>query len=347
MTVERSGLEAGASRLESHGLPALLVHMASRIDATAILVVRSNRQKVLVDAAWKGARWVARSSELGDIDADRLSVIYPVEAVRRGAEAVRMEQSMAWEAGRSGRGSLVLAVSGEDQSFSEGALDMLATAVEVLLERQLSDSLELRKEVLKERARIASQLHQGPSQELATVSVQLEILQALLERDPARGHELVSEIRASTRHAMTSLRAALLDLTPAVSDSTWLGEGLSRLIRNFGNDWGLDVDFAIEGEAERIVPDAVGLVFAFVTEGLTNLRKHSETRRGHVHVSVEKDRLLARVQGEGQTQKGIGPHDLPGHGLNIMWGRAHLLGGDLRVERVADNATEVVLELPS
>jgi signal transduction histidine kinase len=94
-----------------------------------------------------------------------------------------------------------------------------------------------------------------------------------------------------------------------------------------------------------IGPDALAVIFAFIQEGLTNLRKHSEILRGAVVVKFDRAAVSVTVRTPAWRQNG---HALgsPGHGLDIVQSRARLLGGDIELEQLSDGVTEMRLEVP-
>lgn len=337
---------SAAVREHPEDVPLLLRRLGSALEASAVVALRPTRRQVVADCAWRVNRWRIRSVTVPGLDAATLAHIPPLRAAKMGAAAVGIPDQHGWDAGRAANAPLVLGLAREPSGLPVRCAGLLATAVDVMVARQDAATTAHRNALRKERARIASAIHQGASQELATLSVQLEIIEELLQRDPERGRELVSEIRASARAAMTSLRAAILDLTPVVPDSAWLCEGLTRLIDNFTAEWGLHVSFSFEGETQTIGSDAVGLVFTFVQEGMTNLRKHSASRRGDVRVFCDNETLRASVHDQGGAELLGDVAGAEGHGLNILWGRAHLLGGDLQIQPPSAGGTKVVLEIP-
>lgn len=324
----------------------LLQRLGSALKASAVLVLRPKRRQVNADCVWRDRRWQVRSVTVPGLAASTLAQMPPLRAAKMAAAAAGIPTQAGWEAGRADTALLVLGLAGGQPGLPLGSTTLLATAVDVMVACQHAATSAHTNALRKERVRIASAIHQGASQELATISVQLEIMEELLQRDPERGRELLSEIRASTRAAMTSLRTAILDLTPAVPDSAWLFEGLKRLVDSFADDWGLDVSVAFAGAAETVGPEGVGLAFAFVQECLTNLRKYSTSRRGEVRVLCDNETLRASVHDHGGKEFSREVARPPGHGLNILWGQAHLLGGDLQIESHSDLGTKVVLEIP-
>jgi signal transduction histidine kinase len=199
--------------------------------------------------------------------------------------------------------------------------------------------------LLEERGRIASEIHDGVAQELTTVSIQLDVLEELMNRDPARAGELVSVIRASARAALDLTRSAIVDMTPVVPDRSWLLSGLPQVVEDFSKRWHAEVSFTLDGEAQIVGPNALAVVFAFVQEGLTNLRKHSEIRRGAVAVEFVPEAVCVSVRTPawGGNGDSLGH---PGHGLDIVKGRARLLGGDVQLEQISEGDTEIRLRLP-
>jgi len=183
------------------------------------------------------------------------------------------------------------------------------------------------------------------SQELATIAVQTEVL-AQLVGDHLQATELVGLIRTTARQTMSNVRTAIVDLTPVVPDDVWLADGLRRFVDDFSSKSALRVSFTVAGAPRMIEPGALGLVFAFVQEGLTNLRKHSSAHSGIVEVAYSHDAVAVTVSNDGGSNGRGHSVESTGQGLDLMRGRARLLGGDVRVTNGSTGGREVTLRLP-
>jgi two-component system sensor histidine kinase UhpB len=193
---------------------------------------------------------------------------------------------------------------------------------------------------------MASDIHEGVSQELATVSVQLEVLSQLLSDSP-QVQELAGLTRATTRRAIVSIREAILDLARPFPRDAALSTGMREFVEEFARRWAVDVSFDAGGDPSVIEPDVLALVYAFVQETLTNLRKYSASPMGAVHLEFDEHVMTVTVRSEGEAIVNGSAGESTGQGLQLMAGRARLLGGDVRSITQPNGGREVVLEVPN
>ena len=126
---------------------------------------------------------------------------------------------------------------------------------------------------LAERARIAREIHDILAHALAALSVQLETVDALIERGRdeqaratlGRARQLTREGLAETRRAVSALRGDPLPL-PSL---------LQMLASGYVADTGAEATVELRGDERPLSPD-VGLVFyRTAQEAITNVRKHA------------------------------------------------------------------------
>lgn len=168
----------------------------------------------------------------------------------------------------------------------------------------------------RERRRIAGDLHDGPVQELAGLSMRLSA-QAEHVTDPAARDALrgsASAVRGSVR----TLRAAVVGVYPRNLQQSGLGPALSDLVAGLeprGIEASLEVDGAVFG------PDVDALLYRACQEALRNVEEHADARTVRVSVRREQDRAVLEVADDG---RGIAPEDADraragGHmGLTIL-----------------------------
>lgn len=203
--------------------------------------------------------------------------------------------------------------------------------------------------LLQERARIASVIHEGITQVLTNVVLQMEILDRLME-DPEKGREMLGKMRGAVLEALDSLRGAILELTPAAPEWSDLAGGLERFAGDFAAQWGLEIRYRVEGKQRDVDPEVIALVFGFVQEGLSNVRKHAGVKEADVVLEFLEELVRVEVidQGAGfdpgrAEEEGLRHHQ----GLSIMRSRARLAGGAFDVNANEEGGTTVSLELPA
>jgi signal transduction histidine kinase len=199
---------------------------------------------------------------------------------------------------------------------------------------------------LRERERLARDLHDSLGHALVAVSVQLEAIQRLYKVDPERASGQVEELKILTRKSMEDLRYSLEGLrAPGLGDVS-LRDALQALCVETGQRINAEVSCSVTGEVDSLTPAVAETLWRAAQEALTNAGRHANAR--HVQVSLD-------VKGEAATLKiaddgvGLTPgyESRPGHyGLRGMRERVEGLGGTLGVRNGDGAGTVVEVYLP-
>lgn len=339
-----------ALRQPNTDVPSLLERFAGALGSRAALAIRGTDSAVIVDAAWHaGSSWRHQTSVLSDLDRPSMDEIDAETLVALVCEALSLPPAAQWKAGRAPGDPCVVGVADADLRLARSTMDALATGLGLLIARDAAVATARVNALLLERARIASEIHQGVCQEIATLNLQLQVLEELLDRDPSSARALLTEIERSAGICAQNLRSTLVHLTPVTPDNSWLTGGLRRFVSDFARTWGMELSFDVLGRTKVLEPERLALIFAFVQEGLTNMSKHSSGTRGAVRVAFG-DRTLrvdvvdgARARARARRDPRSAPF---GHGLSLMRARARLLGGDVKLVRSDKESARLTLELP-
>lgn len=199
--------------------------------------------------------------------------------------------------------------------------------------------------VLRERERLARDLHDNLGHALVALSVQLEAVQRLYKVDPARAEAQVEQMKALTRSSMDALRRSLAGLrAPGLGDRP-LGAALQALCVDAGQRAGFSVDCQVDAGAEDLAPPVAEVLWAAALEALTNVEKHAGARRVEVRLAVEPQAVLLRVADDGRGLPAEAGQQ-PGHfGLRGMRERIEGLGGTLTVTGNAGTCVEARVPL--
>jgi signal transduction histidine kinase len=212
-------------------------------------------------------------------------------------------------------------------SQSRGRLVAQLEAAQRELEVARQKDVELA--TLRERERLARDLHDSLGHALAVMAVQLEAIQRLYKVDPERGAEHVDELKALTRRSMADLRRSLEGLrAPGLNDRS-LTEALHTLSIETGQRANLHVECHVPPEANALSPAISETLWRVAQESLTNIERHAEARHVHVHVTLTPHAVTLTVSDDGH---GLSPNaeTRPGHyGLRGMRERVEGLGGTL------------------
>ena len=184
---------------------------------------------------------------------------------------------------------------------------------------------------LRERERLARDLHDSLGHSLVAISVQLEAIQRLYRVDPAQAEAQVEALKGVARANMDELRRSLLGLrAPGLGDRP-LAEALRSLCVETGQRTGLTAECRISGDSARLTPAAAEALWRVAQEALTNVARHAQPRRLEVSLDVQPAAAVLQVRDDGRGLPD-GAETTPGHfGLRGMRERVEGVGGTLRL----------------
>lgn len=200
-------------------------------------------------------------------------------------------------------------------------------------QRQLEATREREAELaaLRERERLARDLHDSLGHALVTLSVQLEAVQRLYKVDPERASAQVDELKTLTRKSMEDLRRSLDGLrTPGLADQP-LQAALQSLCVETGQRLKAEVNCSITGEVEMLTPVMAETIWRAAQEALVNVGKHANARQVTLTLTVQREAVTLHIADDGTGFK-PGDENRPGHyGLRGMRERVEGLGGTIRL----------------
>jgi signal transduction histidine kinase len=178
----------------------------------------------------------------------------------------------------------------------------------------------------EERASIARDLHDVLAHSLSGLSIQLEMVRKLAGRA-----DVPPELRAAIDGAAGMAKEGLAgarDAVGALRRDDQLGVGqLPELVEHFRRDFGLAVDYTVQGTPRPVAPD-LGLALYRVTgEALTNVARHAVGASTRVELSFDATAVRLAITDDGGEQ-GVLAGEGSGWGLAGVRERIKRLGGD-------------------
>jgi two-component system sensor histidine kinase DevS len=209
-------------------------------------------------------------------------------------------------------------------------------------------SQQMRTQIItEERERIGMDLHDGIIQSLYGIGLSMENVR--LNVDQGR-NETVPQIEKSLealQSAIADIRAYILDLRPRQLRHSNLFDGIQSLIREFRANTMVEVD--LEGSAEEVKDlqgEQIEALYHIFQEALSNTAKHAKATRVSVRLWRRDDRLLLRINDDGQGIEQPRPGRRAGHGLANMKARAEGVGGGIEVVSVRKQGTTLLAWVP-
>jgi two-component system NarL family sensor kinase len=226
---------------------------------------------------------------------------------------------------------------------------------------QMSDKLQNLQQ--EERRRIARDLHDDTSQELAVLNWNLTRLKSLLQhdQDPTL-HELVEQTKELAYQCSAKIRSASYLLHPPLLGKAGLCSAVAWLAEGFEQRSGIRVLIDSLPKLDRISGEAEVAVFQTLQESLANVLRHSGSPVVRISLRKNAQWLRLAVSDDGKGAKSTPPafgtlpetleasvqEGLEARGLGIRGMRERLeqLGGSLIISR-SSNGTTLVATVPA
>lgn len=236
-----------------------------------------------------------------------------------------------------------------------------ALAAHLANERAENHRLQARMMTLAEaeRARIASDLHDGIGPQLFALQAAIAQAERAAAATATRGAPELAEALAAVAHHAGAIRqgtrAAIDDLRLGPAEDAGLDEMVQELLIEFA-DMAPDTDIAlVPGPPDLGAPDLAApdpgeagriAVFRFVRESVLNALRHAAPRRIEVALRAESGWLVAQVSDDGTGPTGPNRASPRGLGQTGMRDRAAALNGRYLPPRREGGRTVTEFRLP-
>ncbi len=142
----------------------------------------------------------------------------------------------------------------------------------------------------RERRRIAGDLHDGPVQEMAGLSMRLSAAAGHTTDEGSAG--VLRDSATAVRGSVRTLRSAVVGVYPPNLQQVGLAASLSDLVARLTAQ-GVDATVEVD-PAATFGPDADALLYRVAQEAVRNAEEHAAARTVRIVVGVDRDRRRAR-----------------------------------------------------
>ncbi|NVM78963.1 two-component system NarL family sensor kinase [Duganella sp. SG902] len=239
-----------------------------------------------------------------------------------------IHNTMLWIAGIAIAAAVAVASSGLALNISE--LRVADAKLKVLAQRVVESQEE-------ERARLSRDLHDGISQWLVSIKLQIEAgMIRLGSGDPGQrqaAHAVFEHAADQLSNVMAEVRRISHNLRPAILDDLGLAAALQHLAKEYTLSSGTPVHFEASGGTDGLPDVANTVLFRLAQEALTNIERHAGA--SHVGITLAGDAhhvtLRIRDNGHGFDAERIALHPKRGIGLRNMMERMDAIGGHFEI----------------
>jgi two-component system sensor histidine kinase UhpB len=201
-----------------------------------------------------------------------------------------------------------------------------------------------------ERARLARDLHDDLSQQIAGMSIAISSFRKRLAQVP-QAAAMVAEVSALQERAVElaeHIRRLSHDLHPSVLQHAGLVAALGNYCTEIQQRKRLEVTFSAEGEFESTVAGAALCLYRVAQEGLRNVVTHSKAGHAAVRLQRNGDRAELTIADDGRgfdvVEAGKHPQGL---GLVSITERVRLAGGTVSIVSELNKGTRLHVQVPA
>jgi PAS domain S-box-containing protein len=183
----------------------------------------------------------------------------------------------------------------------------------------------------EERRRIARELHDGTTQALIALNMDLAAIGKLLRNAESRVQQKLIESRELVNQCINEIRTVSYLLHPPLLDELGLDSAMRNYVEGFSRRSGIEVNLELP-DLGSLSRDTELAIFRVVQESLTNIHRHSGSQTASILLGRHNGDVTLEIADQGC---GIAPEILqgkngcasPGVGISGMRERARQLGG--------------------
>jgi signal transduction histidine kinase len=228
---------------------------------------------------------------------------------------------------------------------------LTALAWVVVLRRRLHEQMEMIRRklrnsaVLEERNRIARELHDTLEQELAGITMQLDLAADCFRQAPGVARQALDAARNMSRHSMIEARRSVWDLRCQLLEDGDLVSALEQVVEPLAPRGRVAVEAKIEGTPVRLPRPIEMNLLRIGQEAVANAVKHGHARQVSIALRYAPTSVCLTVWDDGQGFA-IDQASPTGHfGLLDMRERAQSMGSELKIESEPGHGTRIAVEV--
>lgn len=224
---------------------------------------------------------------------------------------------------------------------------MFIAVEDMTAERQRRSEAEA---IEAERLRIAHEIHDGVTQNLAGLRFKSALWSHLADKTSPAMRTALNELQAVLTTAIADIRRAIFALRPLDLETLGFLPALTQFVNNFGDQNQLPAQLDVSGHPDHLPGSYELPLFRIIQESLNNINQHAHASSVLVRLTVDITgaiMMTIRDNGRGFDTNLVGmPNQSRHFGLRQMRERIQDLGGTLDICSAVGHGTELLITLP-
>ena len=232
-----------------------------------------------------------------------------------------------------------------------GSVLLMVVVWVVVLGRRLQEQMALFRQklrssaVLEERNRIARELHDTLEQELAGITMQLDLAVDCLRQAPRIAQQALETARDMSRHSMIEARRSVWDLRCQLLEDGDLVYALAQIVEPIVQRDHVKVDAKLQGSPVRLPRSVEMNLLRIGQEAVANAVKHGHAKQIAIELRYAPDSVCLTVDDDGQGFAADQGSPTGHFGLLDMRERAQAMGSQLNIESDPGRGTRIAVEV--
>jgi signal transduction histidine kinase len=202
--------------------------------------------------------------------------------------------------------------------------------------------------VLRERLRIARDLHDTLAHSMAAMLTQIRLIRKLASVAPERVAEELENAEDAALEGLREARSAVTRMRYQAVRDDGLGAALGRLTKQLRLRKSIEIDLNVDSRAFVLADERAETVFRVVEEAVYNIERHAGVERGLIVAKIKPDtangclEVIVRDEGRGfDPSEGVIGH----YGITGMREQLEMIGGSLRIESALQRGTQLTINV--
>jgi len=199
--------------------------------------------------------------------------------------------------------------------------------------------------VLRERQRLARELHDSVTQSLYSLNLLATTGQrALAENDTERVGRYFGWMSETSQQALKEMRLLIYELRPPVLEQDGLVSALQQRLDAVEGRAGVETRLIVEGD-DQVPMWCEEAFYRIAMEALNNALKHAEATAVTIELTLQECLVELRITDNGQGFDLGRAEDSGGMGLAVMQERADEISADLQVASEPGQGTQITVSV--
>lgn len=219
----------------------------------------------------------------------------------------------------------------------------------MLVDELKRTSLELREknqrmeevQLMRERNRIAREIHDTLGHTLTGAIIQLEAAKKMVPVDPEQATAIIERTQETTREGFADVKRAIHALRPMMIEESNLQDALNGLAERVQTECGVVVNLEMD-QALVLEEGCKVALYRMTQEGITNSLRHGEA--SIIRIDIRQKQNSIRLVME---DNGLGcDHIVEGYGLKGIRDRVRQFDGQMTIKSTPENGFMIMICIP-